>query len=592
MATVTITINGRKITTQAGITVLKAARQEGIDIPTLCDHPALPPYGGCRMCVVQIKGQRNLQTACTFPVNDGMEIETDSPAVKQARQLILELLFSERNHFCPYCEQSGSCELQEMGYRHGIDHWTFPTYLKAYPVDATSRYFVFDHNRCILCARCLRACDELVANHTLGLGRRGSKTLVCADTQVPYGESTCLSCGTCVQVCPTGALSFKRSSFMDRKNMVEMVKSVCTRCSVGCGTAVLFRDDNVVMVHGDWDAPANAGMLCKMGRFEPLYETRPRITEPLVRKQGKQVPVTWDEALDTLAGKLSGRQAAEVGVYVSSSATNEALYGVNKLFRETLKIANIKLHDAAGELPLMKPQAAIGDLKDSDIILVLATDVAAEQPVVSFFIKRALNKGARLIVVDDASNSLAPFASVSGGMDAVESALEAIKRANNPVVVYGVRAPRDVLMKFSSANGSVKFLGLEAGVNTRAARALAISGGAFATLPQVVYCLIGESLSGDQGTLAAIPDGVFCIVQASYTSPLTERADVVLPEAIWSERSGSLTNTEGRIQQLVPAVRPKGEVRSDWEILQMLAQKLGTDIVFPPEEFSAAVARL
>ncbi len=592
MATVTITINGRKITTQSGITILQAAREAGIDIPTLCDHPALPPLGGCRMCVVQIKGQRNLQTSCTFPVSDGMEIETDSPSVKQARQLILELLFSERNHFCPYCEQSGNCELQNMGYRHGIDHWAFPTYTKAFPVDATSKYFVFDHNRCILCARCLRACDELVGNHTLGLGQRGSKTLVCADTHVPHGESSCISCGTCVQVCPTGALSFKRSAFMGPDAVTDKVKSVCGRCSVGCGIEVVLRDGNVIMINGNWDAPVNGGLLCRMGRFDPLYETRTRITEPLVRKDGRQIPVNWDEALDTLSNKISGAKATEMGVYLSSYATNEAFYFAHKLFREKLNVTHFKLFDVAGALPLMKPQASLAEIPASDIIVTLCADPAQEQPVASFFIKRSFNKGSRLVVVDDVENSLAPFASVCVGLDEVESALEAVKRAANPMVLYGARAPKRILDQFSSSNAQLKFIGVESGGNARAARALGIDSGVPSPSSRLLYLLVGEYKGNGSSPLSAIPRDAFCIVQASYASALTERADVVLPEAIWSERTGTLTNTEGRIQQVARVVEPKGQGRSDWEILQMLARRWDMEIVFPPEEFSSAVARL
>jgi formate dehydrogenase major subunit len=168
MTMANITINGQKISAKAGITVLQAAREAGIDIPTLCDHPALSPVGACRMCIVEIKGQRALQTSCTFPVIEGMEIQTDSKMVTDARKLVLDMIFSERNHFCPYCEMSGSCELQDLGYRYHVDHWVFSTYTKAFPLDATHKYYLMEHNRCVLCGRCIRACDELVANHTLG----------------------------------------------------------------------------------------------------------------------------------------------------------------------------------------------------------------------------------------------------------------------------------------------------------------------------------------------------------------------------------------------------------------------------------------
>lgn len=216
MAKIRVIINGREVLAPLGVTVLQAAQLEGIDIPTLCHHRALMPIGACRICVVEIKGQRNLQAACAFPISEGMEIETESPRVVSARKLILDMLFSERNHYCPFCEISGDCELQNLGYRYGIDHWVYPTYTKGFPVDATRKYFVMEQNRCVLCQRCARACGELVANHTLGLRERGAESMIHADANMPFGESTCISCGTCMQVCPTGSLVDRRSSFMGR----------------------------------------------------------------------------------------------------------------------------------------------------------------------------------------------------------------------------------------------------------------------------------------------------------------------------------------------------------------------------------------
>ncbi|MEN6622583.1 MAG: 2Fe-2S iron-sulfur cluster-binding protein [Smithella sp.] len=326
MTLVNIIINEKKISTQAGFTILQAAREAGIDIPTLCNHPALSPTGGCRMCIVEVKGQRTLQTACTFPVSEGMEVQTDSPQTAKARKLVLDMLFSERNHFCPYCERSGFCELQDLGYRLGVDHWVFPTYTKNFPLDASHKYYLMEHNRCILCTRCVRACDEVVANHTLGLRQRGSESMIHADAHVPLGQSSCVACGTCVQVCPTGALSAKRSAFMGRDDQTEKIKSTCSQCSVGCGMIIMKRGGNIVRISSDWDAPVNKGLLCVHGRFEPLYDNRERIFSPLLRSNGKLVETTWEQAIQTLVKQSSDTPAKEIGLLVSSHVTNEALY--------------------------------------------------------------------------------------------------------------------------------------------------------------------------------------------------------------------------------------------------------------------------
>ncbi|MGC8838418.1 MAG: 2Fe-2S iron-sulfur cluster-binding protein, partial [Anaerolineae bacterium] len=239
MATVNITINGQKILAKPGQTVLEAALDAGVDIPRLCHHPAVKPYGACRVCLVEITGQRTLQPACTFPVSEGMEVFTESPKVVEARRFVLYLLFSERNHYCMYCQMSGDCELQALAYRYGLDYWKYPRPFTPLPVDASRTYFVMDHNRCILCRRCVRACGELVGNYTLGVRQRGANTMICADLNVPFGESTCLSCGTCLQVCPTGALMDRRSAYRGLEKDVERVKSVCAVCSVGCGVELV-----------------------------------------------------------------------------------------------------------------------------------------------------------------------------------------------------------------------------------------------------------------------------------------------------------------------------------------------------------------
>ncbi|MBA3074514.1 MAG: 2Fe-2S iron-sulfur cluster binding domain-containing protein, partial [Anaerolineae bacterium] len=201
----TITINGNKLEVPDGMTVLRAAQANGIEIPTLCDHPHLTPYGGCRLCLVEVEGARTLQPSCTLPVSNNMVVKTDTKKVLDARKFVLTLIFSERNHFCPYCQVSGGdCELQNAAYNEGMTHWPLSPNYTTFPMDASHPYIIMEANRCILCRRCVRACGDLVGNYTLGFEERGANSILVADTGVPLGESTCISCGACVQVCPTG----------------------------------------------------------------------------------------------------------------------------------------------------------------------------------------------------------------------------------------------------------------------------------------------------------------------------------------------------------------------------------------------------
>jgi formate dehydrogenase major subunit len=590
MVMINLTINGQKVTAPAGSTVLQTARLASIDIPTLCDHPMLAPIGACRMCLVEIKGLRTLQPACTFPIAEGIEVQTESQNVVEARKFVLDLLFSERNHYCMYCEMSGDCELQNLGYRYGLDHWVYPTYIKRFPVDATRKYFLMDHNRCILCRRCQRACSELVANHTLGVRQRGAESMIQADMNVPFGDSTCISCGTCLQVCPTGALVDKRSAFMGRDVQAGHVKSTCSQCSIGCGMEIVTRGGNVLRIEGDWDAPVNAGLLCQAGRFDPLFDQRKRITKPMVRENGKLNTVDWDKALQAVARKMKGISAERIGVLASTNATNEALYLLNKVFREGLQVSNVGLlNDVAPQITSKGP-GSLEDIEGSDLIVVVGADPIKEQPVASFFVKRAIDKGARLVVVDSRDNELASFAHMIFDPAEIDKVVDLAERAQKPVVLYSSGVTKTAAAALKKLEAKALFVPLEPGVNTRAAVALGLAHEFDPSAAVMLYVLAGEQKL-DGAAVKSVTKEAFVVVQASYESPLTERANVVLPMAIWSERAGSLASTDGRVQKANKAVDPQGEAKADWEILSLLADMLGKKIEGSLDELLALAAR-
>ncbi len=588
MAKVSITLNGREIRAKMGLTVYQVAKEAGVDIPTLCHHRALHPVGACRICVVEIKGLRILQSACTFPIFEGMEIETESPKVVAARKLILDMLFAERNHYCPFCEISGDCELQNLGYRYGISHWKFSTYRQPFPLDASRKYFLMDHSRCILCQKCARACSELVANHTLGLGQRGAKSMIHADAAIPFADSTCISCGTCLQVCPTGALVDKRSSYMARGEQSERIPSICNKCSIGCGISIVTRGGNVVRIEGDWDAPVNSGLLCKYGRFLPLYEEeRERITQPLLRRKEGLLPAGWDEALQAVADQINKTDAADRALCVSGDATNEALYLASNLFSgSTLQLASGATLDLGA-----KEKGRFSDLLDSDLMLVVGVNPVDEQPVASFFIKRLVDQGKRLIVVDDKENGLAPFAEAVIKLKDIDKALRTAEKVNHVAVLYGPGLSDKAADALKKLESKARFIPIEPGINACAAVQFGMNGVSGTLGADFVYFLQGELDGNGADILKKAGKKTFLVVQAAYASPLTEKADVVLPSAIWSERSGTLTNTEGRVQTANQAVEPLGDAKADWEILALLAGKLGKDLGKSLKDISKKAAK-
>ena len=323
-------IDGKTIEVPEGTTVLRAADQNGIEIPRLCDHPALKPFGSCRVCLVEVQGMRTLQPSCTLPASENMVVKTSTPAVNEARKFVLGLLFSERNHFCPFCQQTGGdCELQNTALDHEMTHWPIAPSWKKFPVDASNPDILVDHNRCILCRRCVRACGDLVGMATLGFEERGSESMLMADLGSPLGASSCISCGVCVQVCPTGTLTDRHSAYQGRDRTGEYSDSVCIECGIGCGTCLFTRDNRVVRVDGDWQNDVNGGVLCKAGRFTLLDEKRDRVLQPMVRKGGSLVETTWEEALTAAAAGL--KKSSVKTAAASSRLSAEALYAFQQL---------------------------------------------------------------------------------------------------------------------------------------------------------------------------------------------------------------------------------------------------------------------
>lgn len=209
----TLVIDGQDVSAGADQTILEVAKEHGVIIPALCHMQGLHPIGACRMCVVEVKGSKKLMPACTTAVEEGMEVTTNSERLQNYRRTVLELLFSERNHTCSVCVVNGHCELQNMAQKLNMTHVHFPYLYPKLTVDASHERYVVDHNRCILCGRCVRVCDEIEGAHTWDVTGRGIDCRVITDLNQPWGSSeTCTACGKCVHVCPTGALSEKGKS--------------------------------------------------------------------------------------------------------------------------------------------------------------------------------------------------------------------------------------------------------------------------------------------------------------------------------------------------------------------------------------------
>jgi formate dehydrogenase major subunit len=420
---VDITIDGKHYQVPEDTTVLRAAQAAGIHIPTLCDHKSLIPYGGCRLCLVEVDGFRTLQPSCTLPVADKMVIKTTNENIQAARKMVLTLIFSERNHFCPFCQVSGGdCELQNAAYGEDMTHWPLQPNWQPLEVDASHPYFVIDHNRCILCRRCVRACAEISGNSTLAIEGRGASSFLIADIGVPMGESTCVSCGSCLQVCPTGAIIDRASAYRGLEAQLDHQQTICVGCSVGCGIDVYTRNNHLVRIDGDWNAPVNAGVICKVGRFLPLEAGRERLTSPLIRKDKQLVEASWEEALETVTQRLkplAGGNGSQVAALVSTRLPAESLFLFKRLFSDgfgSRMITSIEegqttavpagLADEIG-----KPfEGKLEALQDADCFVAVGVNLGDNHSVAGFFVKRARSRNANLVTIDPSENPLDDFA--------------------------------------------------------------------------------------------------------------------------------------------------------------------------------------
>ncbi len=342
-----ITIDGKVCFFNPGATVLEVARQSGIKIPSLCYHPRIGALGRCRICLVEVEGQKGLQTACTLAARDGMLVSTSTPQVLEARRMVVNLLLSKGEHDCLSCERSGQCELQDVASQLGIEKPAFAVDGPEAEVDGSSEMIAIDRHECILCGRCVEACNNVVVNEVLGIGGRAAESKVICDADRLMTDATCVQCGECSQVCPVGAIRDKKSTGKGRLADLTRVNTTCAYCGVGCQLTlhVHSAQNRIVRVTGREVAP-NDGMLCVKGRYGYEFPSSPkRITQPMIMKNGKHEPVSWGEALDFAAARIRDivtRDGPNVfSAFGSGRITNENNYAIAKFTRAVIKTNNI-----------------------------------------------------------------------------------------------------------------------------------------------------------------------------------------------------------------------------------------------------------
>jgi formate dehydrogenase (NADP+) alpha subunit len=419
MQNINITINNIEISVKSETTVLEAARQAGIYIPSLCYSPDLAPYGACRLCLVEIKGMKGLQASCTTPVSEGMVVNTETEIVNRVRKTILELLLSDHPMDCLTCKNNLNCELQKAAAYLGVDQIRFRGISDKFEIDDSNPFFEIDRNKCILCGRCTRTCQEITCVNAIDMINRGYDMKVAAFNDANIFESVCQSCGECAAHCPTGALSHKYTAVPLRE-----VVTTCPYCGVGCSMILGTRGNKIVSVRGNPDGPANNGQLCVKGRYGIIdfVHSEERLKKPLIRKNGVLIESGWDEAIDLIASKLSEYKQDEMAVIPSSRTTNEDCYVAQKFGRAVLGTNNIDNCARVCHAPTVAGLAisfgsgamtnSIADLKYAKCMLVIGSNTTEAHPVISFKVKQAVRNGTKLIVINPRKIDLVNYADI------------------------------------------------------------------------------------------------------------------------------------------------------------------------------------
>jgi predicted molibdopterin-dependent oxidoreductase YjgC len=337
-----LNINGLPVSVPEGTTILDAARFADIPIPTLCHHPKLTPYGGCRLCIVDVKGISRPVTSCTTPVSQGMEVRTTSPTIEKLRKTILELILSDHPNDCMVCEKAGDCTLQELAYFYGIKENRLEGERRVYAKKDDNPFIERNMEKCILCGKCVRICDEVQGVGAIDIAYRGFNAKVCP----PFEKDLdCEFCGQCVSVCPTGALTGKAWGQKGRQKDIKEVETICPYCGCGCSITLHVRRNEVIRVSSREDT-LNEGWLCPKGRFGYSFiGNAARLKTPFIKEAGKLREATWDEALDLISSRLgqvkSQYGADSIGGLSSARCTNEENYLFQKFMRAAVKTNNI-----------------------------------------------------------------------------------------------------------------------------------------------------------------------------------------------------------------------------------------------------------
>jgi NADH-quinone oxidoreductase subunit G len=633
---VKVTINGKLFEVPKGARLIDVCREKGFDIPSFCYYADLALQASCRMCLVRIEKMPKLQTSCTITCTDGMVVTTQSEEIEKAQRGMTEFLLANHPLDCPVCDRGGECELQEMTFDWGGLEERFTEQKNYYAEKYLSPMVANDSQRCILCKRCTRVCDEWMGEDAIEAGGRGAHTVI----GTYMGWLDCSQCGNCIEVCPTGTLLDATYRHQTRPWELAQTISTCNFCSDGCQMSLGSRGGEVrrVVARDRYVNGINGEFLCVKGRFgHPFINHEARIRTPMIRykKGGKLIPATWDEAIRHVAERLDGvanehgRDA--IGIAGSPRSTNEALYVLHKFATELVGTNNYTATDAFTLKPffdnLGAPLATHRDIRYARTILLIGGEPEELQPLTGKQIRQAVrNGGAKLIIANPVRIRLveqaAAFLHIKPGTeDAIALALAnpasdglAARKAGietseidamrqiiagtqgDLIVMFGGELSREAQAVvgqlpsvFAAEGRRVLFHPLPLFNNSIGAHDMGMMSGAMTPSGMLDACgeeiralyvvgsFLPQQLENREDALAKLD---FLVVQELFETETTAHADVVLPASSYAEQDGTFTNNDGLVQRVRQSIPPVHQSKPDWMITAQLAKELGLDFGF------------
>ncbi len=610
-----VTVDGVEVEVPNGASVLQACELAGREIPRFCYHERLSVAGNCRMCLVEIEKNPKPVASCAFPVADGMVVKTDSPMVRQSRRGVMEFLLINHPLDCPICDQGGECDLQDQSMAYGMDHSRYHENKRAVKDKDLGPLVKTVMTRCIQCTRCIRFAQEIAGVPELGATARGENMEI--GTYVEKALSSELS-GNLIDICPVGALTSKPYAFVARPWELTKTDSIDVLDAVGTNIRIDARGSEVLRILPRLNEDVNEEWLADKARFSLDGLKRRRLDRPWLRRDGKLVAVSWQEAFAAIAQRLQGLSGARIGAIAGDLADAESMVALKDLMTG-LGSPNLDCRQRGEKLEATRRDfycfnTTIAGIEETDALLLVGTNPRHEAPVLNARIRKRVLAGSLPIAAIGAAADLtygaewigdgpAALRALLAGTHGFSSVLSAAKR---PMVILGqgavaradgaavLAAAWEIAARFGMLGADWHGFNM---LHSAAARVGALDLG-FLPGPQGkdVAAMLGGGvdllwlLGADEIDTDAIGAGTFVVYQGHHGDAGAARADVILPGAAYTEKSATYVNTEGRAQRTAAALHPPGEAREDWKILRAFSDVIGRRL--PYDDLDAVRQRL